>query len=53
MRKKIAKKLILPKETIRALQVGEMEVAAGGVTARIECGSCGNPHSTCPVFNTT
>lgn len=52
MRKKIAKKLILPKETIRALQVGEMEVAAGGASTNIACGTCGHPHSTCPVGNT-
>ena len=52
MRKKIAKKLILPREVIRVLQVGEMEIAAGGASTNIACGTCGHPHSTCPVGNT-
>ena len=49
MKKKIAKKLILPKETLRALQVDEMEIVAGGAPTRIGCGTCGNPRSTCPI----
>ncbi|HEY0478856.1 MAG TPA: class I lanthipeptide [Kofleriaceae bacterium] len=49
MKKQHAKKLTLPKETVRDLQVGELEVAAGGATATCVCGSCGNPRSTCPV----
>jgi hypothetical protein len=48
MKKKTAKKLILPKETVRQMQVPELEAAAGGATATCVCGSCGNPRSTCP-----
>jgi hypothetical protein len=49
MKKKIVKKLTLPKETLRELLVPELEVAAGGATITCDCGSCGNPRSTCPV----
>jgi hypothetical protein len=47
--KKVAKKLVLPKETLRALQVDEMEIVVGGAPTHIGCGTCGNPRSTCPV----
>ena len=49
MKKKIAKKLTLPKETLRALQADELEVIAGGAPTNIGCGTCGNPRSTCPI----
>ena len=52
MKKQIAKKLILPKETIRALQVQDIELVAGGATTNIACGTCGHPRSTCPVIIT-
>ena len=48
MKKKTAKKLALPKDIVRELQVPELEAAAAG--ASVACnGSCGNPRSTCPV----
>jgi hypothetical protein len=49
MKKKIAKKLTLPKEILRELRAAELEDAAGGGTVTCECGSCGNRRSTCPV----
>ena len=50
MKKKTEKKLTLPKETVRELQVLELEpVVAGATVTCVVCGSCGNPHSTCPV----
>jgi len=49
MKKKIAKKLTLPKETLRELQVPELEHAAGGGTVTCLCDSCGTPRSTCPA----
>jgi hypothetical protein len=49
MKKKIAKKLTLPRETLRELRVAELEDAVGGATATCVCDSCGNRHSTCPV----
>lgn len=49
MKKKIARKLALPKEIVRQLQVTELEEAAGGNTLTCLCDSCGNPRSTCPV----
>ena len=49
MKKKIAKRLALPKETVRTLQVNELEVIAGGASTNVLCGTCGHPHSTCPV----
>jgi hypothetical protein len=49
MKKKTANKLRLPKEIVRALQVPELEAAAGGATVTCLCDSCGSPHSTCPV----
>jgi hypothetical protein len=48
MKKNIAKKLTLPKETVRALQVEQLEVIAGGANTDNACGTCGNRHSTCP-----
>jgi natural product precursor len=48
--KKATRKLSLPKETLRKLQVPELEVVIGGATLTCDCGaSCGNRHSTCPV----
>jgi hypothetical protein len=48
--KKQAKKLALPKETLRSLQVPELEIVEGGATLTCaDCASCGNRHSTCPV----
>ena len=49
MKKKLVKKLVLPKETLRELRAAELEDAVGGATATCECGSCGNRRSTCPV----
>jgi natural product precursor len=49
MQKKTAKKLTLPKETLRELRAAQLEDVAGGATATCECGSCGNRRSTCPV----
>jgi hypothetical protein len=49
MMKKTAKKLALPKEIVRDLQVPELVDVAGGKTATCLCDSCGNPRSTCPV----
>ena len=49
MKKKTAKKLRLPKEVVRELQVPELEAAAAGATNTCLCDSCGNPRSTCPV----
>lgn len=49
MKKKTAKKLTLPKETLRELQVPRLEEAVGGATITCICDSCGTPHSTCPV----
>jgi hypothetical protein len=49
MKKNIAKRLTLPKETVRALQVQDLEIVAGGATTNIACGTCGHPHSTCPI----
>jgi hypothetical protein len=49
MKRKIAKKLILAKETLRALQADELEVVAGGAPTNIGCDTCGNPRSTCPI----
>ena len=47
--KKTAKKLALPREIVRELQIPELQAAAGGATATCDCGSCGHPRSTCPV----
>jgi hypothetical protein len=52
MRKKTTKKLTLPRETVRTLQVHQMEVVAGGASTNVLCGTCGHPHSTCPVVTT-
>lgn len=52
MRKKITNKLTLPRETVRTLQVHQMEVVAGGASTNVLCGTCGHPHSTCPVVTT-
>lgn len=49
MKKTTKKKLVLPREIVRDLQIMELEVAAGGATATCLCGSCGNNRSTCPV----
>jgi natural product precursor len=49
MKKKTARKLALPKETLRELRVPELEDVMGGATVTCTCPSCGNPHSTCPV----
>ncbi len=49
MKKKIVRKLALPKEILRELRATELEDAVGGATATCECGSCGNRRSTCPV----
>jgi hypothetical protein len=49
VKKTIAKKLSLPKETLRQLQVPELEVAAGGATNTCNGDSCGNARSTCPA----
>ena len=49
MKKKTAKKLALPKETVRQLQVPELEDIVGGATVTCDCPSCGNRRSTCPV----
>jgi hypothetical protein len=48
--KKTTKKLRLPKETIRQLEVNDLDIAAGGAkTDTCLCASCGNRLSTCPV----
>jgi hypothetical protein len=48
MKKTTRNKLRLPRETVRELQVAELEIAAGGATVTCLCGgSCGNPRSTC------
>jgi len=49
MKKTAKKKLALPKEILRQLQVPELEAAAGGGTDTCLCASCGNTRSTCPV----
>jgi hypothetical protein len=49
MKKRIGKKLTLPKETLRELQVPELEEVAGGAAHTYRCNSCGSPLSTCPV----
>jgi hypothetical protein len=49
MKKNAKNKLRLPREIVRELQVPELEAAVGGATATCQCGSCGNPRSTCPV----
>jgi hypothetical protein len=49
MKKNVMKKLPLPKEVVRELQVPELADAAGGRTGTCVCDSCGNPRSTCPV----
>jgi hypothetical protein len=49
MKKKIEKKLILPKEIVRELQVPNLDDVVGGATNTCDCGSCGNRRSTCPV----
>jgi hypothetical protein len=50
MKKKIEKKLTLPREIVRELQVPELTDAAGGArTDTCICDSCGNVRSTCPV----
>jgi hypothetical protein len=49
MKKAARNKLRLPREIVRELQVPELEAAAGGASATCRCGSCSNPHSTCPV----
>ena len=49
MKKRNRKKLTLPKETLRELQVPELEQAAGGAANTNRCSSCGSPLSTCPV----
>ena len=51
-RKKIAKRLALPKEIVRTLQVSDLEVVAGGASTNVECGTCGHPHSTCSAVTT-
>jgi hypothetical protein len=48
MKKKIARKLSLPKEVVRQLQAPELSDVGGGATDTCNCGSCGNPRSTCP-----
>ncbi len=48
MKKKTTKKLTLPKETLREIRLPELEAAAGGASDTCNCGSCGNPRSTCP-----
>lgn len=45
----IGKKLVLSKETLRELQIPELEEAAGGAANTHRCDSCGSPLSTCPV----
>jgi natural product precursor len=50
MKKKTTKKLTLPKEIVRELQVPQLDEIAGGATAATcTCPSCGNNRSTCPV----
>ena len=50
MKKKVMKKLLLPKEIVRELQVPVLDDIVGGATnATCRCDSCGNPRSTCPV----
>jgi natural product precursor len=49
MKKTTRNKLRLPKEIVRELQVPELAAVAGGATNTCDCGSCGNPRSTCPV----
>lgn len=49
MKKKATRKLILPKEIVREMQVPELEVVVGGATNTCNCGTCGNIRSTCPV----
>jgi hypothetical protein len=49
VKKQTPKKLTLPKETVRQLQVPNLEEVAGGATLTCLCDSCGNNHSTCPV----
>ena len=49
MKKSAKKKLVLPREIVRDLQVPELEAAAGGATDTCLCGSCGNNRSTCAV----
>lgn len=49
MKKNAKKKLVLPKDTVRDLQVPDLEHAAGGGTLTCDCNSCGNNRSTCPV----
>lgn len=48
MKKKIDKRLHLPREIVRELQVPELEAVNAGATVACN-GSCGNPRSTCPV----
>jgi hypothetical protein len=49
MKKQVAKKLTLPRETLREIRAPELTEAAGGATFTCNCGgSCGNPRSTCP-----
>jgi hypothetical protein len=47
MKKEVAKKLNLPRETVRALDAQELEFAVGGGSINAACGTCGNPRSTC------
>lgn len=49
MKKKTGRLLTLPKETLRELQVPELQEAAGGAIGTYRCDSCGSPLSTCPV----
>jgi hypothetical protein len=49
MKKKTPRKLVLPRDIVRQLQVPELEDIAGGATVTCNCDSCGNRHSTCPV----
>jgi bacteriocin-like protein len=54
---KLNRKLTLHKETVRVLTDKELAAVEGGVGITVGCtgntcgcgGTCGNPHSTCPI----